>query len=696
MANIRIGFTACSKINFDAQQAVWTEMAAQRPDHLLLLGDQIYMDYWGDARKGMPEVGLTGYELDKPASLPIAEFKAQMRLRYRLQFEVPSFQALIRQVGAAGTVAMIWDDHDFGFNNSYGKAGAATAGVITADKKVVSRSLFEEFRLNVDKLRTTQGPLAYQALEPVLAQDASVYSAFTLGSARVLMLDTRTFRQPPAANHPELLGQAQWDELEKEVRNSPQKLIVICSGSPFTEEATLSDQSWKQGKYSKFSAYVDYDRLVHLAAQVNRRIVFIGGDSHKVDLHTGTPGLVEIVCAGAAAPKGPLFMNGRHFGLLDIDDAGHAQTRLFKRGKVQIEQALFGQGVAGAVLEAMPDVAVPAGQPAWQARAPGTATAFMLSTRRGIYPTGEGANGLTGFADAYEPMSFWITQARTSQWRNVAAWKAVPQAEFTAALLQHLEQSTDMGEGGQLCFYAHGALHNWFDTAGKFADVINSQVFVPRKLGVPVFVSWASIKDVQILTNLQSVYNDSVSNARKAGEDLGGYLSVLLSQLPREGVQTGQLPLTMLSSSVGNQLLGSALKRLHGLPSPVPLSGVFRRWTMLAADLDSTLFAQGSPDLPLARAIADLCLEAVATWTPQDDVLNRVQEFNAGLARVGQAGFVDVLPQFANLAHAVNVDRIVQGLQHRHSAMLETPQGVSLTTDALANMPVQELQQKYS
>ncbi|CAN5616903.1 hypothetical protein BH11PSE7_BH11PSE7_18920 [soil metagenome] len=695
MANIRIGFTACSKINFDADQPVWAEMAAQKPDHLLLLGDQIYMDYWRDSAKGMPAVGLKGYELDAPASLPLDEFKAQMRLRYRLQFEVASFQALIRQVGVAGTVSMIWDDHDFGFNNSYGMAGTATGGVIPADKKAVSRSLFEEFRLNVEKLRTTPGPLAYQALDPVLPRDASVYSALTLGSARVLMLDTRTFRQPPAADHPQLLGQAQWDELEKEVRNSPQKLIVICSGSPFTEEATLSDQSWKQGKYSKFSTYVDYDRLVQLAAQVNRRIVFIGGDSHKVDLHTGTPGLVEIVCAGAAAPKGPLFMNGRHFGLLDVDDAGHAQTRLFKRGKVQIEQALFGQGVAGA-LEAMPEVAVPAGQPGWQARVPPVATAFMLSARRGIYPTGEGANGLTGFADAYEPMTFWITQARPGQWRNVASWKAVTQADFTATLLQHLEQSGDMGEGGQLCFYAHGALHNWFETAGKFADVINTQIFVPRKLGVPVFVSWASIKDVQILTNLQSVYNDSVSNARRAGEDLGDYLSVLLSQLPHEGVQAGQLPLTMLSSSVGNQLLGSALKRLHGLPSPAPLSGVFRRWTMLAADLDSTLFAQSSPDIALARAIADLCLEAVATWTPQDEVLRRVQEFNAGLARVGQAGFVDVLPEFASWAHAVNVDRIVQGLAHMHSAMLETPQGVALTTDALGNMPVLQLQQKYS
>ncbi len=698
MANTRIGFTACSKINFDEQQPVWTEMAAQQPQHLLLLGDQIYMDFWRDRQKNFPP-GLKGYELDEPAGIPDAEFAQQMRLRYRLQFAVPSFHALVRQVGAAGgTVAMVWDDHDFGFNNSYGRAGSSSAHVIAPAKKRIARALFEEFRLNVDRLRAGTHPGPYEEMNITLPDDTGVQSRHTLGSARVLMLDTRTFRQPPAANNPpaslqpELLGQKQWDELENEIRNAPQKLIIIGSGSPFTAEATLSDQSWKQGKYAKFSSYREYDRLVALAASVNRRIVFIGGDSHKVALVHETPGLAEVICAGAAAPKGPLFLNARHFGLLDIDDAGNAQVSLFARGKVKIREALFGQGVTGPAIQHVPGIQVPAGQPGWQ-REPRErkTTAFMLSTRRIVQPTGDGQQA--SFGDANDGLTCWITEARPNQWRNMAQWKEVPQAEFMAALMQHLERSEDAGEGGQLCFYAHGALHDWLDTAGKFARVVHGGIFAPRKLGVPVFISWPAIKTVQIATDLQDVYGDTLANAQQAGRELGDFIGAFLAQVP-EALKAGRLPLTLLASSMGNQLLASALRRLHTLPAVAGASDVFRRWVMLAADLDSDLFAATARDPQLAQAIADLCLDVVATALPQDDVLAKVQAFSGGLARVGQAGFVDVRSDYASWAHAIGVARIIHG-ERRHASMLETPEGVAFTGDALGGMSVLEMEQKY-
>ena len=698
MATTRIGFTACSKINFDEQQPVWTEMAAQRPGHLLLLGDQIYMDFWRDRQKNFP-AGLKGYELDEPAGIADAEFAQQMRLRYRLQFGVASFQALVRQVGAGGgTVAMVWDDHDFGFNNSYGLAGSSSTGVIAPAKKKIARALFEEFRLNVDRLRAGAAGGAYEEMNITLPHETGVQSSHTLGSARVLMLDTRSFRQPPAADNPpaslqpELLGQKQWDALEHEIRNAPQKLIIIGSGSTLTVEATLSDQSWKQGKYAKFSSYREYDRLVALAAAVNRKIVFIGGDSHKIALLNDTPGLVELVCAGAAAPKGPLFLNARHYGLLDVDDDGNAQVSLFARGKVKIRQALFGQGVAAPAIEQSPGIEIPAGQPAWQ-RAPREreATAFMLNTRRLLQPMGEGQPA--SFGNANDSLSCWITGAKPNQWRNIASWQEVPQAEFMAALMQHLERSDDTGEGGQLCFYAHGGLHDWLDTAGKFARVVHGDIFAPRKLGVPVFISWPAIKTVEIATDLEGVYDDTLTNAQQAGHEVGDFIGAFLAQVP-EALKAGRLPLTLLASSMGNQLLASALKRLHSLPAMADASDVFRRWVMLASDLDSDLFAATARDPQLAQAIADLCLDVVATTLPQDDVLARVQQFSGGLARVGQAGFVEVKGEYASWAHAIDVAQIIHG-ERRHASMLETPEGVAFTGDALAGMSVLEMQQKY-
>ena len=68
----RIAFTACARFQDDASQPVWDEIAAHQPDHLLLLGDQIYMDYAGDhrltGRHDMPP-GFVGYGNGRSAQL---------------------------------------------------------------------------------------------------------------------------------------------------------------------------------------------------------------------------------------------------------------------------------------------------------------------------------------------------------------------------------------------------------------------------------------------------------------------------------------------------------------------------------------------------------------------------------------------------------------------------------------------------
>ncbi len=701
MAIVRIAFTACSKINFDAEQPVWLEMAAQKPDHLLLLGDQIYMDYWRDRHKTSAD-GLKGYELDEPATIPDDEFRQQMRLRYQLQFRLPSFQALIRQVGAkGGTVSMVWDDHDFGFNNSYGIAGDSNDGVISPDKKRISRQLFEEFRINVEKLRAGTHGGGYQTLPQPLAGDPGVQQVFTLGSARVVMLDTRNFRAPPAATPQQLLGPEQWAQLENEIRNAPQPLIIIGSGSPLTVTAVLSDQSWKQDKSGKLAAYKEYGALAALVKNLGKRIVFIGGDSHKIDLlPDATSGLVEIVCAGAAAPKGPLFLNGRHFGLLDINDAGDAQVNLFKRGKVKISGPLFGQAVAGAAIQALPVEPVPDGQPRWQrgARERPT-TAFMISMRRRLPNLGDGQDGFR-FDNHYEPLTCWVTEKGPGQWANTQAWTEVQRPEFISALVQQLEKNADAGRGNQLCVYAHGALHDWLDTAKKFATIVNPLVFAPSTdgkqpgLGLPLFVSWPASKTIEIVTDLDGVYDTTLANTQKAGKDLAAFLVDLLQGLPDEALKAGRLPLTLLASSIGNQVLGAALKELHSMLGQGGPRDIFMRWVMLAADLDSTVFAENSRDTLLAEAIADLCLDVVAATLPQDPVLAKVQVFSGGVARVGQVGFVAVKPEYASWAHAISVERVVPGAS-KHGVMLDTPAGAAFTRDALSGMSVLELQRKY-
>ena len=147
----RIAFAACFKLNSDPQQRVWQEIAAQQPDHLLLLGDQIYMDFQGDKRRGDGE--LIGYELGDPANLADSVFEQQMRLRYQRQLAAPGFRALVEATLVKGKVDLVWDDHDFGFNNAIGRPGGEmdddpvyARRLISGPKKAIALKCFNEFR----------------------------------------------------------------------------------------------------------------------------------------------------------------------------------------------------------------------------------------------------------------------------------------------------------------------------------------------------------------------------------------------------------------------------------------------------------------------------------------------------------------------------------------------------------------------
>ena len=41
---MKLAFTSCMSFTVFAQQPVWDQIAAQRPDRLLLLGDSVYTD----------------------------------------------------------------------------------------------------------------------------------------------------------------------------------------------------------------------------------------------------------------------------------------------------------------------------------------------------------------------------------------------------------------------------------------------------------------------------------------------------------------------------------------------------------------------------------------------------------------------------------------------------------------------------
>ncbi|WP_426306035.1 hypothetical protein ACN9MJ_01720 [Acidovorax facilis] len=146
---MKIVFTSCMDAERVADQVIWKRIAQEHPDVLMLLGDQIYMDwgvglataFWPALIAAQPEQGLEAYARD-------------MHRRYALQWGVAAFRELICGfAGRAdkGQLLLTWDDHDFAWNNSLGVVGEGPAYQhgVPARVKAVSRRLFAQFAIQL-------------------------------------------------------------------------------------------------------------------------------------------------------------------------------------------------------------------------------------------------------------------------------------------------------------------------------------------------------------------------------------------------------------------------------------------------------------------------------------------------------------------------------------------------------------------
>lgn len=295
----RIAFGSC------ADQAkpcpVWGTLADYQPDLLLLLGDTVYADIEnGRVIESSPEKIAAAY--DRLASQ--ADF-ARLRKSSRLM--------------------AIWDDHDYGKNDSGSEW----------KHKEASTKIFHDF------LGTPQD-------SPRRSQ-AGVYHAEMFGPAekrvQVIMLDTRYFRSqleqsdqslpgfrarpyvPQTGPDATLLGETQWKWLEEQLRK-PAALRILASSIQ-----VISDEH----PFEMWANFPDErNRLYQLIRDTQANgVVFISGDRHLGDISldntaVGYP-LFDVTASGlnqASSNWRPLEPNsrrvaglqfGNHFGSIEID-----------------------------------------------------------------------------------------------------------------------------------------------------------------------------------------------------------------------------------------------------------------------------------------------------------------------------------------------------------------------------------------
>lgn len=212
-----MGSCASSTKFFD----VWTQIAHQNIDALMLLGDTPYIDN--------REVSVN-------------------RLRHREFLSIPT----LSELGASTPVWGTWDDHDFGGNDTDGKI-SGKAGI---------RQVFTEYRA---QLQFGDG-------------EHGVYTKFRRGPVEVFMIDPRYFSQteasPVAADKPTCLGKTQWDWLRNGLLRSTAPFKILATGMIWDDKKNGEKDDW--GTYAhEREALFDF-----IGENKISGVVLIGGDIH--------------------------------------------------------------------------------------------------------------------------------------------------------------------------------------------------------------------------------------------------------------------------------------------------------------------------------------------------------------------------------------------------------------------------------
>lgn len=276
-----VAFGACPRVERHPVQPIWAALQARQPNLMLWLGDNVYADTLD------PDI--------------LAEC-------YQRQRALPEMQQFIRTVPQLA----IWDDHDFGLNDS--------------DKnnpiKVQSLEIFRRYWANP----------AYG-----LPNTPGVFFSFSYGRVDFLMLDCRYHRYSSVA--PDVpgktaLGSAQKDWLKSALRSSIAPFKIVVSGQPWSDEKGPDGESWEAfaNERAELLAFIRDEKI--------SGIVLLSGDNHVGELNClpesahGGYDLFELSSSPLAQDPSVSWVNyrtiprlrqvyfsGSNFGLLSFDFA---------------------------------------------------------------------------------------------------------------------------------------------------------------------------------------------------------------------------------------------------------------------------------------------------------------------------------------------------------------------------------------
>ena len=214
---LAMGSCASSTEFFD----VWTQIAANNIDALMLLGDTPYID-------------------NRQLSVN--------RIRHREFLSIPT----LAEMGASTPVWGTWDDHDFGGNDTDGKI---------SNKRLIRKAFAE-----------------YRAQKQFGDGEHGVYTKFRRGPVEVFMIDPRYFSQtepsPVDARKPTCLGQTQWQWLRDGLKESTAPFKLLATGMIWDDKKNREKDDWNTYSHER-EAIFDF-----IGGNRIGGVVLIGGDIH--------------------------------------------------------------------------------------------------------------------------------------------------------------------------------------------------------------------------------------------------------------------------------------------------------------------------------------------------------------------------------------------------------------------------------
>lgn len=278
---VTIGFSACAGTGSNA--AVFDEIRRQAPDLFVVTGDLYY----------------TNISTNDPALFAAA---------YDAALSPPAPAAMLREL----PIAYVWDDHDFGPNDSDRDSPAKPAAHSAYRSHVPSYDL------------TVAGTIA---------------QAFDVGPARVLLTDLRSER---SLDEQTMLGKAQGEWLKQQLLAARDEvpLVIWVSSVPWIAPPETGQDSWggyaaERRDLADFIAVNDIDNLLVVSGDAHMLAIDDGSNSDYTSPTVGPSPQIPVLAAAAldrpGSEKSSTYSSGKfpgpgQFGLVHVEPRGEEVT----------------------------------------------------------------------------------------------------------------------------------------------------------------------------------------------------------------------------------------------------------------------------------------------------------------------------------------------------------------------------------